>query len=106
MENVLKDEVTQEDLVKRLEPHADGAAVLLEWRYIHDNVAYAALLLGCALSRVTLNQVPLLLCPVELIVFAAPVLFLLLVIFPDHKRRRRDQDDGEYVPAQVRTGVG
>ena len=24
----------------------------------------------------------------------------------DHKRRRRDQDDGEYVPAQVRTGVG
>ena len=28
------------------------------------------------------------------------------VSLPDHKRRRRDQDDGEYVPAQVRTGVG
>ena len=25
---------------------------------------------------------------------------------PDHKRRRGDQDDGGYIPAQVRTGVG
>ena len=28
------------------------------------------------------------------------------VSLPDRKRRRRDQDDGDYVPAQVRTGVG
>ena len=28
------------------------------------------------------------------------------VSLPDHKRRRRDQDDREYVPAQVRIGVG
>ena len=28
------------------------------------------------------------------------------VSIPDHKRRRRDQDDGESIPAQVRTGVG
>ena len=25
---------------------------------------------------------------------------------PDHKRTRSDQDDGGYVPAQIRTGVG
>ena len=28
------------------------------------------------------------------------------VSIPDYKRRRSDQDDGRYVPAQVRTGVG
>ena len=28
------------------------------------------------------------------------------VSIPDHKRRRGDQDDGGYNPAQVRTGVG
>ena len=28
------------------------------------------------------------------------------VSIPDHKRRRGDQDDGRYHPAQVRTGVG
>ena len=28
------------------------------------------------------------------------------VFIPDHKRRRRDQDDEEYIPSQVRTGVG
>ena len=28
------------------------------------------------------------------------------VSIPDHKRRRGDQDDGRYNPAQVRTGVG
>ena len=28
------------------------------------------------------------------------------VSIPDHKRRRGDQDDGEYDPAQDRTGVG
>ena len=26
--------------------------------------------------------------------------------FPDHKRRRRDQDDEGFIPAQARTGVG
>ena len=29
-----------------------------------------------------------------------------LFSIPDHKRRRGDQDDGGYTPAQVRTGVG
>ena len=28
------------------------------------------------------------------------------VSIPDRKRRRNDQDDGGYVPAQIRTGVG
>ena len=28
------------------------------------------------------------------------------ISIPDHKRRRSDQDDGGYVPAQIRTGVG
>ena len=28
------------------------------------------------------------------------------VSIPDHKRRRSDLDDGGYVPAQIRTGVG
>ena len=28
------------------------------------------------------------------------------VSIPDHKRRRSDQDNGGYAPAQVRTGVG
>ena len=28
------------------------------------------------------------------------------VSIPDHKRRRGEQDDGRYNPAQVRTGVG
>ena len=28
------------------------------------------------------------------------------VSIPDHRRRRGDQDDGGYNPAQVRTGVG
>ena len=28
------------------------------------------------------------------------------VSIPDHKRRRRDQDDEDYILAQVRTGVG
>ena len=28
------------------------------------------------------------------------------VFIPDHKRRRRDQDDEGYIPAQERTGVG
>ena len=28
------------------------------------------------------------------------------ISIPDHKRRRSDQDDGGYVPDQVRTGVG
>ena len=28
------------------------------------------------------------------------------VSIPDHKRRRCDQNDGRYNPAQVRTGVG
>ena len=31
---------------------------------------------------------------------------LSIVSIPDHKRRRGDQDDGGYSPAQVRTGVG
>ena len=34
------------------------------------------------------------------------IVVLSSVSLPDHKRRRRDQDDGEHVPAQVRTGVG
>ena len=29
-----------------------------------------------------------------------------MFFIPGHKRRRRDQDDEEYIPAQVRTGVG
>ena len=28
------------------------------------------------------------------------------VSIPDRKRRRHDQDDGRYVPAQIRIGVG
>ena len=28
----------------------------------------------------------------------------ICVSLPDHKRRRRDQDDGDHVPAQIRTG--
>ena len=47
VENVFKDEVTQEELVKRtrlLKPHADLAVVLLERRHIHDSVAFVALL--------------------------------------------------------------
>ena len=29
-----------------------------------------------------------------------------LVAIPDRKRKRGDQDDGGYAPAQIRTGVG
>ena len=86
-----------------MEPHADLAVVLLERRYIHDSVAFVALL-DCALSRVTLleslavNQelillaatvMPLLLA-MKLIVFAAPVVFLLLVGFSGARRRDCD----------------
>ena len=70
--------------------------VLLECRYSHDSVAFVVSLLVCALSRVTLSEflavnqelillaatvVLLLLCPVELIVFAVTVLLLFLVVF-------------------------
>ena len=99
VENVFKDEVTQEELVKRDTP--PGASYrwcggLFGAEYIHGSVAYVALLLVCAIPRVTLleslavNQelilqaataVPLPLCLVELIVFAAPVFLLLLVVF-------------------------
>ena len=40
-------------------------------------------------------------CGRDCIMWGIQVFFFLIT-----KRRRRGQDDGEYVPAQVRTGVG